>query len=687
MIDVESRSRADLRAVGGRRYWEHPSSEILVLCWYDVATGERGDWRPGDPWPFADRVLAAHNAHGFDRFAVERYSLPCAGWIDTAHLAKRAGLPGALDALGSRWADVPKDREASRFTKSLSSVKRPTRTVLERGDPMLVVCPKCSAVPAVACTTPKGAVAKRPHRERVNAATLWDEGVPADVWRTLTPEQKREQGVYAVAYDADAAQRVRDYCRSDVEIMERAWSRLEPWLDVDADVERVSNAINDRGVRFDVDLAQRLLGEDQRLATAAIDAVAVPLGLPRDVVALAARSPAQFCAITGAPDARADTVEALDHPLADVRKALASIAAGKLRAGIARVHDDGRLRDTLRYYGAHTGRWSGAGMQLQNMPRPAKHYEDLPADTTYPHTINAKSERVIDVDAFATQVLAGRACTADDVALLVRATICASDGHALVQRDFASVEARGTAWMAGDHAALDVFRSGRDPYKVAAGAIFGVAYDDVTKPQRQVGKVSELACGYQGGTGAFEAVARVYKLDLSGVDTQAIVDAWRRLHAPIVSLWYDAERAFRSAIRGRPCFAGACEYAPARDGSGAIACILPSGRPITYNDATEDDGGLVFTGVRGRERTYGGKLIENAVQGLCRDLLGEALVEAEDVGLRPVLTVHDEIVCDVPAGAAPEAERALHDAMTRVPSWARGMPIDADGWVGERYRK
>jgi DNA polymerase len=649
---------------------------VLIVAWYDTADATAGLWAPhaGEPFPRNGRVLAAHNAHGFDRFALERVGVVASAWIDTAQLARKAGLPGALDALGVRWCGVPKDKEASRFTRGLSSVRRPTRKIIESRDPISVWCGDCYAAPGEPCRTGKGKEKKRPHKSRVVGATTVSEGIDAATWRTLPPGTKRALGVQPTLDDA-GFERVCEYCMSDVEIMVRAWPRLSAWREIDADVEALDRVVNDRGVAFDSQLARVLLVHDNDNAACAVARASRALGLSADAVRAAAKSTQQFCEITGSPDARADTVAQLDHPLADARKALATIAGGKLRRGLALVHADGRLRDTLRYYGAHTGRWSGRGMQLQNMPRPAPHLEG------------------VDVDAWARDVLAGASCDADEVALGVRATITSAPGHVLVCSDFSSVEARGTAWAADDHDALATFREGRDPYKVAAVAIFGCAYDAVAKTQRQIGKVAELACGYQGGPAAFESMARVYKLDLSALDTRAIVDAWRALHAPIRSFWYACQHAFEAAARGRSRRVGPFEYVPG-DGYDAdsVACFMPSGRPIVYNrvHVSEDDDGrtqLSYEGVRGREHVYGGKLVENAIQALCRDLLARALVAAERAGLRPVLTVHDEIVCEVPEHEAARAYEKLSEIMIDLPTWAAGFPIGADGWIGERYRK
>lgn len=618
LLDVESRSRADLKALGGRRYWEHATSEILCVCWHDTRDGARGVWVPGMRWPFEGRTLVAHNAHGFDRFALARYGITALTWIDTSQLARKAGLPGSLDDLGVIWCDTPKDAEGSKYVKSLSRVTRPPEI------------------------TPK-------------------------VWRALS-DADRERVWAQVDYD-----RVIGYCHSDVAIMAKAWPRLQEWIAVDAAAQELDREINDRGVGFDVALAKRLLDCDAVNVEAALSRAAAAMGIDVDTVRKMAMSTMQFCAATGAPDARKATRATLDHPLADARAALASIARGKLQAGLARVHSDGRLRDTLLYYGGHTGRWSGRGVQPQNLTRPDPRFED------------------VDIDALAIEVLQGRHADPQEIDFLLRAVFYAPAGAALAACDFSSIEARATAWAAGDAAALDVFVSGRDPYKVAATAVFGVDYDAVTKPQRQIGKIAELACGYQGGPAAFERFAAVYGIDVSALDLGAIVEAWRTLHAPIKSLWYACGDAFAKACNGSGSYwAGPFEFTRADDGT-AVACFLPSGRPIVYQGAeahpAERGHSLSYRSRKGFvEHVYGGKIVENTVQALCRDLMVHAMILVRDY-LPLVLTVHDEIVVEVPEHLGDAALSLLRSAMTDVPAWAAGLPLNASGWTGKRYRK
>lgn len=654
LLDVESRSRADLKKIGGRLYWEDPTSEILCAVFWDVGAEEASVWRPGNPVPDGVRRalrggarLGAHNAMGFDRFAVHRqWGVPLDHpWVDTSELARRAGLPGALDALGTLWLGLPKDKDASRFTRGLSTVRRPTKRT--------------------AHLAPGG------------------EAISEDEWKTYTASEKRARGVLP-EITSEALTRVVDYCISDVEILAHGWSDLESWEGVEDDVERVDRIINDRGVYFDRGLARALLACDEANGAAAVEREAKALRIDPAVLASVVSSPQQFTAATGAPNAQKETVASIAQEggraahYARARQALASIARGKLEAGLVRCSADGRLRDSLRYYGAHTGRWSGRGIQPQNLPRPEDRFEEISHD---------------ELDDLAVAVTEGRHhATQPEIDLLLRATLCAPPGKVLVVEDFSGIEARALAWCADDWDALEVIESGRDPYRVMAATIFGTNYDQIGKPssERTIGKMAELACGYGMGARKFEMQCGPETLRRAGVDAQEVVQAWRAQHAPIVHFWRRIERAFIAACEGRVARVDVFSFAPSEDGD-SVAIFLPTGRPIVYNETKLSPGKYgpqaSYRGLKGREHTYGGKLTENVIQALCRELLAHAFVGCEDRGLHPVLHVHDEIVLEEDEADAEEAREALHEEMMTLPEWAEGFPIGGAGFVGKRYRK
>jgi DNA polymerase len=690
LLDFESRSRADLKATGGRNYWAHPSTEALCCCWHDTRGGADGCWIVGEPWPHRGRVLAAHNATGFDRHGATRYGFGAADWIDASELARRAGLPAALDALGTRWLGVPKDDDGSRFTRALSSVRRPA-------------------------------------------------SVTAAAWKAMPDDERRACGAQPTL-DAAAFVRIVNYCASDVAIMRGAWPRLAPWADLgadEADVLRVDRVVNDRGVALDCDLLRGILECDEANAEAAVETAARALGWSAARVREVAGSPAQCAEALGVGDARKATLRDVAHPLVSVRQALASIIRGKCLAGLARVSPDGRLRDAHQYYGGHTGRWSGRGMQLQNLPRPANRFEKW-TDA--------------DICRAADGVLAGGAADAETLAVLLRAAIFAPPGKALAVCDFSGVEARALAWCAGDRDALEVFASGRNPYYVAAALIFGCDYGSISKGtlEYSVGKIAELALGYGQGARKFVETARVMggvDLEAAGLDAAEIVAAWRRQHAPTVRFWYACERAWRAAAEGRASSVGCFDFAPGSEDE--LAVFLPSGRPVVYPEPRiGSDGGCVYHGTgedpkalipvcgqhfgrlhgvvkrclacgvafEGKRRTcpacrgsdlteegacevcgvvlvtwrthiYGGKIVENLIQALCRDLMADALVRAEVAGLVPVMTVHDEIVCEADETLVCDTFDFLRHLMCDVPFWASGFPVGAAGFTGRRYRK
>ncbi len=284
--------------------------------------------------------------------------------------------------------------------------------------------------------------------------------------------------------------------------------------------------------------------------------------------------------------------------------------------------------------------------------------------------------------------------TSKDVNALTRACLCASPGNVFIVSDFAGIEARVLAWASGDVEALAVFTEpGGDPYKRLASRLYGVPESEITKQQRQLGKIAELAAGFGMGPDKLEATGVKTGVDwaASGLDPADVVRGYREAHQPIVQAWRDAQAAAVAACDGYTTTVGPYTFGPSPLRAGDVWAMLPSGRPIVYFNMrytrTGRGADLVFDGRRGPDRTYGGKLVENLTQAVARDLLATALVRAEAEGLCPVFHVHDEIVLDVPAELAPEAERRLCEIMGDAPAWAEGLPLRAESFACARYRK
>lgn len=297
---------------------------------------------------------------------------------------------------------------------------------------------------------------------------------------------------------------------------------------------------------------------------------------------------------------------------------------------------------------------------------------------------------------------------------LLRCTLTASPGHLLVVADFSQVEARNLAWAAADHDALArfaVYDSGDhdngDPYAAMAAKIFGGVPGSYVKgtpgeyPGRHIGKQAELGCGYGMGAPKFyqkviddggnweeiiEAAGLTGQIDPEDM-AQTVVSAWRELHHPIVCFWRELQAAAVEVTEGGPGSSSAAGPYTWHNIDELVLCELPSGRCICYRGMRCDweenrfggrSASLSYQGRKGRERTYGGKLAENVTQAACRDLMTEALVRAEQAGLCPVHTIHDEIICDVPEEDAADAAVYLEELMCIVPAWAEGMPIAAE---------
>lgn len=269
------------------------------------------------------------------------------------------------------------------------------------------------------------------------------------------------------------------------------------------------------------------------------------------------------------------------------------------------------------------------------------------------------------------------------------------EAKVLVCADFAQIEARVIAWLAGQQDILDVFASGEDVYTYTARLIGSTS--------RQLGKVCVLGLGFGMGPVKFILTAASYGLTIDEVFAESTVKAWREANREIVHFWYELDDAFREAIKspyGTRVKVG--DYVTVERGRTAVFIRLPSGRQLVYRnarlvynpDARHRSGyDIVYEGVDQKTkrwatiRTYGGKLAENVTQAVARDIMAEALLTLDDLGVDLRLTVHDEIIA---VALASEAQRTLDliiEIMRTPPAWGLGLPIGAEGWFGERYRK
>ena len=642
-------------AHGLHRYAE--KVEITVFAWaVDEGPVEVIDCtRPG----WGDKVkvaLAAADAadeqvwqnSAFDRTVLRHawgYEMPVERVVDTMVQALAHGLPGSLDKLCSVLG-VPTDLAKDKAGKQL----------------VQLFCKP------------------RPDKQKIRRATR--ETHPVE-W-----------------------QRFLDYAGSDILSMREVRKRLPKWNypanQRERDLWVLDQKINDRGVAVDLALAEAAVRATD-LAKKGLKAKTQELTGFDPETGQGLESTTQRDAFlkyllgefgVDLPDMQKGTLERrladenLPEPVKDLLRIrlMATVSStAKYKTLLRGTSSDGRLRGTLQFCGAaRTGRWAGRLFQPQNLMRPTLKQQAILdaieafladcADLVYDNVMNTAAN-----------------CT--------RGALTVGPGKKMVSSDLANIEGRFLAWLAGEEWKLQAFRAfdagtGPDLYYVGAAEVLGIPLEAVTKDQRQShGKTPELACGYQGAVGAFQAMARIYGLEMSDARALEIVKAWRKKNKHIVELWYETERAaIRAAEQpGLRVEAAGGKLVFQRDGSW-LRMRLPSGRCLCYPGVAVEEGKLTYMGVNQYTRkwerlhTYGGKLIENATQGGARDVLAHNMAEAEAAGFEITLTVHDELVTETIDSGQFTSER-LSAIMSTVPPWATGLPLAASGWEGQRYRK
>lgn len=634
-IDIETYSPADLASVGAYAYSAHPGFRVLLIAYaYDDGSVEVADVvNDGMPdWLAADlrdtRVTKhAFNA-SFERVCLSRYFgelyLDPSCWRCTMAQAAYWGVPGSLKQV----ADVLglDERKDARGKKLIRDFSQPMR---DGGEPIF----------------------------------------------------------YGSDWEA-----FKEYCRQDV-VVEREIQRAlgGPLPESEQAVYVTDQRINDRGAGIDLRLARNASAMSYKAAeqTARFLASATGLNNPNSSAQLKTWLNEHGCSV---PSIGRQTLEdALTKDIPDntrrviqARLSIAKSSVKKYDTAIAATCPDGRIHGCFQYYGAQTGRWAGRLMQLQNLPRGDLHGRDLG---------NCR-ELVLSNDMDSVELLYGNVPSA--LKSLIRTCIKPTDPNkVLVVCDYSAIEARVIAWLAGEEEVLEVFRTTGKIYEATAARMFGVAIEDVDKPLRQRGKVATLALGYGGGPAALERMGAL-RLGIPAEELPSMVRAWRTANGRIVRLWREVENAVWACATGEksivPVAQGRCCVRRKLRCNG-VAIELPSGRSLHYRRMRSSaDNELVYN-VSGKGagqiqvKTYGGRLVENIVQAVARDLLAAALIRLEFAGLPVVAHIHDEVVVEAPRESAEDVYTTVRRLMCELPTWADGLPLNADGYVCENYRK
>lgn len=445
--------------------------------------------------------------------------------------------------------------------------------------------------------------------------------------------------------------------------------------------------INDRGVALDMELAHRAVQCDNQYREFYLRQAREITGLENPNSVLQLRdwlwergveldSLSKNAVQDLLPDTDGDVRKVLS-----LRQELAKSSVKKYTAMENLVCRDSRGRGLIQFYGAsRTGRYAGKLLQVQNLPQ--NHLPDLETARALVQSGNFDAlEMLYD-------------SVPNVLSELIRTAIVPKKGCRFIVSDFSAIEARVLSWFAGEQWRLDTFTQGGDIYCASASQMFGVPVEKhgINGELRQKGKQAELACGYGGSVGAMKSMGAV-RMGVKEEELQPLVDAWRQANPRIVQFWWEVDRAAKTCVKQHiPTQAGRLRF---EYQSGILFIQLPSGRRLAYAKPRMGEnrfGGeaITYEGAgTGRKwerlETYGAKCVENIVQGTARDLLALALLRLEQAGYPVVMHCHDEAICEVPIGQGSVKE--VNRIMAVSPEWAEGLPLKADGFETEFYKK
>lgn len=672
-IDIETFSESDLKKEGTYKYALHPSTDVNVICYCLGHDGPVHMWIPLEPhefnpeaWPRREEKMDPGAQIYLQRAMPEDLKF----WLYVDGREVRAwnamfervilntlGATGRLD-----WEEVPLEQWYCTMAKASA---HSLRNAL--GD-----CAKdCGTYPKD--ETGKMAMlqlAKPRKPSKKNPATRWTLDAVPDKYRTTY-----------------------EYCVDDV----RAEKDLDEYIPELSPRERkayhLDQKINDRGIAVDLDgvLGAQYMVECYKHELAA--KCEEITGVRPTQTGKLADWVRDECFYELENMQAATIIEALkDHEIPEiVAKVLKIYSTSNMKAVSKYVSMekatgvDGRLRGMFHYHAASTGRWSSRIVQLQNLYRPKLSPEEV--------TVAVEIMALRDWEYFAgffdkNPMIVLASC--------VRGMLRAEENRHLLCLDYSAIEARVIAWLAGQDDVLDVFKEGQDVYKHAAAKIYHIQYDEVNADQRFIGKIAVLALGYQGGKVAFAGMAKQYGVELEEEFAEKIKNDWRASNTKIVRLWYDLEAAAKAAV-GEPgsVFKAANNRIMFKVVDDWLYMRLPSGRRLAYfKPELAPDGSVTFMGIDTYTRrwkrcdTYGGKLTENAVQAIARDLLLNGMFNLDREEFDLIGTVHDEVLIEDDDG--PEEQDRFEQAtelLCRLPDWAEGLPVEADGFTAKRYRK
>ena len=639
-IDIETFSDIDLIKCGVYKYADSPAFEILLFA-YSIDDGEINiiDLVNGEELPEeiaeaikSDTVIkTAFNAQ-FERVCLSKHLgilLDPSSWYCTAVQAAELSLPSSLADVGAALG-----LERQKMTEGKELIK--------------YFCVSCKPTKSNGGRT---------------------RNMPGDA-----PEK------WAL---------FKEYCKRDVDVERQIAKKLEmyPISESEHRLYVLDQRINDRGVLVDLELARQAVKLNSIQTAVATEQAYTLTGLenPNSVAQLKAWLTENGVEIESlskkAVAALADETDGDIQEMLHLRLLMSKTSVKKYEAVMRSVCRDNRVRGMMRFCGAsRTGRWSGNILQPQSLPQ--NHLPDL----------TLARDIVKDGDFEMLNMTFGNVPNA--LSELIRTVLIPKPNHRFIVADFSAIEARVLSWLAGEQWRLDTFRNGGDIYCASASQMFRVPVEKhgVNGHLRQKGKISELACGYGGSVGALKNMGAV-EMGVPEDELQGLINDWRNANPHIVKLWTEVGNTAMKAIKEKTIVSlGKLVFMYER---GILFIRLPSGRRLSYikpRIGTNRFGGdsITYMGVGASKKwerleTFGGKLVENIVQAIARDLLASAMMNVANAGYNIVFHVHDEIIAEAPDGQGSVDEMCM--LMSINPDWADGIPLIADGYECEYYRK
>lgn len=642
-IDIETYSPVDLLKSGVYPYSEHPDFEILLFGYafdndpvtvVDLAQGEKLPEEVFEAMEDPNVLKTAHNA-AFERTCIDKFFglwLDPAQWECTMVKSAMLGLPLSLAAVAKTLKIEQQKMSAGKaLIRYFSMPCKPTK--------------------------------KNGGRTR---------NLPF--------------------HDLDKWNLFKKYCGQDVDT-ERGIRNKIKFFEIPEFEKRlyvIDQDINDRGIQLDMKLVNSALKMDaavkERLTSEAVDLTGLenpnsPSQL-KDWIGDEIGEAVDSLTKTAIPQLIKKTDSEEVTRVLEIRQEMAKTSIKKYEAMAKAVCSDGRVRGLIQFYGANrTGRWAGRLVQVQNLPQ--NHLADL----------DLARDVVRSGDLELAEMLYGN--VPDTLSQLIRTAFVARKGYTFVVADFSAIEARVIAWLAGERWRLEVFNTHGKIYEASASQMFKVPIEEVTKgsPLRQKGKIAELALGYGGSVGALKQMDS--KKSIPEEEMQGLVDQWRSANRMITSLWYEVNNAAIKAVEdGEPVKIRKGILFEYRNN--ILYIKLPSGRRLAYvrpriGENKFGSKALKYEGMDQTTKqwklmdTYGGKLVENIVQAIARDCLAVSMINTTEAGYKTVMHIHDELVIETEVATAD-----LDDVcriMGREISWAKGLPLKADGYVTPYYKK